>query len=334
MTGDTASRWIPERIVTDANGRERCRWVDVAGLRFTDPFFDSTLVRRQRHAGTERWTSIDELHAAAAAAADPGDLVFIFHPSRCGSTLMAQLFGLDERTLVLSEAPLLDALLRSAMPHRDQLFVAALRLLGDPHAGEQRLVVKTDCWHLFHAKTLRRLYPHAAFVLLYRSPAAVLASHQRMRGMQVVPGVLKHAPFAVDYDAESMDLDRYAALVIERHYEAMLELATSDERSLLVSYEEGFPAAFSRVARWLGLSFSPDEMDRIRQRCDYHGKRPGEAFSGEARPIVGDVDLARLESLSDALDENRTSAQRPGSNQSREMPAAVIGANRSPAPMP
>jgi hypothetical protein len=298
--------WIPERIVADASGHERCRWVDVAGLRFTDPFFDSTLVRRQRDTGAERWTAVDELHDAAAAVADVRDLVFIFHVSRCGSTLMSQLFGLDERTIVLSEAPLLDALLRSERPHREALFLAALRLLGQPRAGERRLVVKTDCWHLFHAGTLRRLYPHAAFVLLYRSPAAVLASHQRMRGMHVVPGVLKGTSFQVEYDADRIDLDRYAALVLERHYAAMLDLATTDARSLLVNYEEEFPAAFLRAARWLEMTFSAADLDRIRQRCGYHGKRPGESFGAEARPAVGNVDLAPLESLFAALDERRT----------------------------
>src|SRR5262245_11671005 len=69
--------WIPERIVTDDAGHARCRWIDVAGVRFTDPFFDSTVSRR-RDPGAERWSTVNELLGEAATVPAVEDVVFIF----------------------------------------------------------------------------------------------------------------------------------------------------------------------------------------------------------------------------------------------------------------
>lgn len=297
--------WIPERIVTGNTGDDLCRWIDVAGLRFTDPFFDSTVRGRRRDAPAERWSTVAELLDEAATVPAVDDVVFIFHVSRCGSTLLSQLFGLDEQTLVLSETPLLDAILRTDDGDRERLFDAALRLLGRPRdGGGCRLVVKTDCWHVFHAATLRRLYPRARFVLLYRRPAAVLGSHHKMRGMQMVPGVLE-APFHVPYDPERLSLDQYGAAVLEHYYAAMLDIAAADERSLLASYEEGFPAVFLRTAGWLGLSFDSERLAQLHERCGYHAKRPHETFGAETLPSLTGVDIRPLDAVFAALEERR-----------------------------
>lgn len=302
--------WIPERIVTDRAGEERCRWFDVAGLRFTEPFFDDTVRRRRRGAQAERWSTVAELLDEAATVPAVDNIVFIFHVSRCGSTLMSQLFGLDEHTLVLSETPLLDAILRADRGDRERLFDAALRLLARPRGGIQsRLVVKTDCWHLFQAATLRRLYPQAPFVLLYRRPAAVLGSHQKMRGMQMVPGLLD--AIEVPFDPERLSFDQYGAVVLERLYAAMLDVAAADDRSLLVSYEQGFPEAFLRTARWLDLSFDAEGLRQIHERCGYHAKRPDEKFGAEALPPLQDLDLRPLDWLFAALEHRRTVAGLP-----------------------
>lgn len=306
MSVDASPCWIPDRFVADSTGDARCRWVDVAGIRFTDPFFASSVSRRRRDPDSERWSTAAELLDEAATVPAVDDVVFIFHVSRCGSTLMSQLFGLDDRTLVISEAPLLDAILRSGHGDRERLFDAALRLLARPR-GEAfaRLVVKTDCWHLFYAGTLRTLYPQARFILLYRRPSAVLASHQKGRGMQMAPGVLD-GPFHVPYDPERLSLDQYAAAVLERHYAAMLDVAARDQRRLLASYGEGFPGVFLRTTAWLGRSFDDDTMRQIHERCGYHAKHPYEKFGAETLPSLESVELRTLDSLFRALEHRRT----------------------------
>src|SRR5690606_34626620 len=117
---------------------------------------------------------------------------FIFHVSRCGSTLLSQLLDLDEANIVLSEVPLLDQLLRLpetfpgiSRAQQETALQATIRLLGQKRTGhEKQLFIKLDSWHVFFAATLRKQYPSVPFILLYRAPDEVFESHRRHRGMQ------------------------------------------------------------------------------------------------------------------------------------------------------
>ncbi len=301
------SHWIPERLVRGPQ-ETRCRWIDIGDVRYSEPFFDMTLARRRRDRPAQSISSLQEVYDRAAETSSVEPSAFFFHVSRCGSTLFCQLLCLDERAIVLSEPPILDEVLRSGLSDRERLFVATLRLLCRHRFGaERKAFIKTDCWHLFDAATLRRLYPHTPFVLLYRSPEAVLASHRRARGMQMVPGLVTGTSASIDYDPECHTLDQYAGSVLERLYHAMLEIALSDSNCLLVSYDERFPGAFLRTAERLGLDFGEESLGRIRERCGYHAKTPQETFRKEELPAVTGVDLAFLRSLYGRLEEQRRS---------------------------
>ena len=300
------SCWIPERLVR-TDGGVRCEWLDAGDLRFTDPFFETTLARLRRHRPERRSLPLQHLHDAAAAVPALQPSAFVFHVSRCGSTLLSQLFACSDMAVVLSEVPLLDELLRSDFADREALYTSALRLLGRRRfSDDERLVVKTDCWHLFYAADLRRLYPDTPFVLLYRAPEAVLASHRRARGIHVVPGLLTPAPFAVEYDPARLTLDQYAAAVLERHYRAMLDVAATDARAMLVSYGEGFPAAFERIVRRLDFPIDDRFVARVHERCSYDGKDPGAVFHESQRAALSGVDIQPVRQLFDRLEDMRT----------------------------
>lgn len=313
-----ASAWIPSRLSAAGDG-VHCEWVDAAGIRFTDPFFETTLARCRRDGRARMTSTLDHLCDLAEQTA-PVSPVFIFHVSRCGSTLLGQLFGIDERAIVLSEAPVLDDILGLDPKHGDRAFDAALRLLVNPSgpgasgSGADLCIVKTDCWHVFHAARIRRLYPDARFILLYRSPGAVLGSQRKARGMHMVPGLLPQLPFRVTYDPAHMSLDQYAAQVLARHYQTMLELAASDRHSLLVNYGEGFPDAFLRAAEWLGVAIDAAHAARARERCAFHAKRPQETFAADATPPPGDADLAPLDALFNQLEARRAAASKAAVN--------------------
>jgi hypothetical protein len=49
--------------------------------------------------------------------------------------------------------------------------------LGQARAGETRLFLKLDCWHMRDLPLFRRAFPNTPWVFLYRDPVEVLVSH-------------------------------------------------------------------------------------------------------------------------------------------------------------
>src|SRR6185436_3979913 len=143
---------------------------------------------------------------------------FIFHISRCGSTLISQLLSLQSSNIVLSEVPFFDELLMwgyknncmpAALPHLRSAFeiIAAKR-----NENDSKLFIKTDCWHIHFYKQLRELYPQTAFILLYRRPDEVIRSHQKNKGRHVIPGLIEPGIFGFDKNAiGNFGLDEYMA---------------------------------------------------------------------------------------------------------------------------
>jgi hypothetical protein len=128
--------------------------------------------------------------------------------------------------------------------------------------------------------------------------------------MHMVPGLLERAPFAVDYDSTRKTLDQYAAEVLALYYRAMLDVAAIDRRVLLVSYEEGFPAAFERIAAWLEIPLDARLRERVHERCARDGKNPKMTFERPETTESSSPALGELPSLFAALEVMRLSSMR------------------------
>ena len=83
---------------------------------------------------------------------------FIFHMSRCGSTLVAQLLATVPGHFVVSEASILESVLKSrvAGDGPEQQAARLRAVVGAMHRGEgpgeSRLFVKFDAWHTLHRR--------------------------------------------------------------------------------------------------------------------------------------------------------------------------------------
>ncbi|HET9222191.1 MAG TPA: hypothetical protein VFO07_06795, partial [Roseiflexaceae bacterium] len=103
--------WIPVRISWEQL-RPIVEWRYVGDARFTEPFFEQTISACLRHPFSRLFflrTPVDalaQLHAARPGVAPSG---FVFHMSRCGSTLVAQMLATLPQTLVIAEAEPIDA---------------------------------------------------------------------------------------------------------------------------------------------------------------------------------------------------------------------------------
>ena len=285
-------QWVPYKLVIEAD-QTTCRWLYVEDQSFSEPFFDDTIHRCRSYSSyrPHSVSNINILNEWVQSLPSVPPTAFIFHISRCGSTLLSQLLGLNPEHIVLSEVPFLDELLRA--PYKKEIypafeqipaFKAAIKFYGQKRNGnESRLFIKTDSWHVFFYKTIRALYPEVPFILLYRDPREVIHSHRKKRGMQAVPGVIEPAIFGFE-EPLTTDLDAHMANVITKYFEKFLEIIANDPQSLLVNYNDGMMNVMERIAEFTSLPLSDEEYEQMRTRCSYHAKFPDQVFSEAYAP--------------------------------------------------
>lgn len=189
---DALKGWLPISIVRrDHEWRVDWCWFGEAPL--TQPFFRDAVddaLRLPFNQAFRRETSLKTLIEWEVPAAQPQ--AFIYHASRCGSTLLSQMLAQVGDRIVVSEPPALDTLLCADLD--DDVRQAALRGLlaayGQRRSGKERaLVVKLDAWNIEQLPLLHACYPNTPWLFVYRNPLEIAASHWRRPGMHMVPGL-------------------------------------------------------------------------------------------------------------------------------------------------
>ena len=235
--------WVPVAVDGDA-----VEWRHLPGQRFTEPFFEDTL-RRHPPAPVRRITRAE---AVEWAARHPGlaPTGFVFHLSRCGSTLVAQMLAAVEENRVTSEPPAADQALAAGDPG---LVGAILSALARPNAGETRFFVKFDCWHIHHYALVRRVFPSVPAIFLYRDPLEVLVSQMRNPGMWTV-------------GSGELPRERHVAGLLERILRAALGHAEGlrARRDLLEAAERALAGAEEVVLQQVDAADARDLADARR----------------------------------------------------------------------
>ncbi len=309
--------WVPEKILID--DRELIfKCLCCSDLPFTEPFFDDTL-RKFRTLDLNRkqykcFVGAEMINEWAGNIDFVPPTAFIFHVSRCGSTLVSQSLGLNNEFISLSEVPVLDQILRLTVSNdeevkgkAEQLFKSLVKIYGAQRTGvENKLFIKTDCWHLMFYKQLRSLYPTTPFIIMYRQPAAVIESNKRSKGIQCIHSYVPPEIYGMEGKLKSDDLvpDNYFKIALEQFFRAIIEIAANENQVLLLNYNEGIPALMSKIAGYTGLSFSGEFESKILKRSAYHAKNPDEEFV-EQNTAAKFSDITVLEELYNSIENIR-----------------------------
>jgi hypothetical protein len=287
---DEIKDWLPWKLLDHAT-EPACSWLYTGDKSFTEPFFDDTIsVCRRMEYNCKSFKPVSSLSlmsewANSADALSPSAI--IFHVSRCGSTLLSQLLGLDESNITLSEVPFFDDILR--LPFKNKAYnnhmaaeflKAAVNLYGRKKSGDEKhLFIKTDSWHIHFYESLRSLYPAVPFIFLYRNPWEVVLSQRRQRGMHAVPGFIEPAIFGFSNQQVSPhNLDYYMTKVLEGYVNKMIEIVQADKQVLLVNYNEGLDNIFTKMYALLGLKIDVKTRSQLTERTLFHAKHPHQLF--------------------------------------------------------
>src|ERR1044072_6022705 len=148
MNADLKGFLPVDAVVVD--GRPGLWWLEMSGVSLAEPFFQQTVERAKRQGREERFTEFDVLLQLEKQLESVEPTGFIFHSSRCGSTLVANACRAVSGAIVLSEANAVDKLIARFITDADNTVKESLYsvfLRGVVHALAQRRTCQER--HLF-----------------------------------------------------------------------------------------------------------------------------------------------------------------------------------------
>ena len=293
--GMSLAGWYP--VALDASGAEPVLAWRYLGERLLDAaFFQdnfSTLATEDRRVCYTPLAALAQFDAGQGAGLrclQPG--AFVFHVSRCGSTLLTQMLSQLPSCVALPEPPVLDAFFRvlNARPQcmdAPVIFRQLLAALGQARrASETHLIIKLDCWHAPWMAWVRQVYPDVPLFFLYREPQQVLDSHRRQRGLEMVPGLLPLGPLQLTGQMQHAgDLDGYAVQVLGAIYRQALDLAAANGVHWL-NYSQLPAAVWTELMPAMGMACSADELAAVQKRSQFHAKHGGAQFVGDPKATL------------------------------------------------
>ncbi len=248
-------------------------WLEFEGADLREPFFQSSIERllRERPQVKPLTTNVNGLRALAKLpSASPSG--FIFHTSRCGSTLLANALRSVESSVVVSEPQPLNALI-APVSHRvwppDEKNVPALRddllvaVIGKfAQLGDTGTFIKCNSLTALLLPVIRRIYPQVPIIFIYRDPLEVVQAN-----VTTPPGWVRHrqdpdtASQLFGWPPESlprMGIEEYFARVFAAV--SATALANRGENVHIIGYDDIRLASIEKIFTLLGAPL--DHLDR------------------------------------------------------------------------
>ena len=264
-------------------GRPGLMWMEMSGIRLTEPFFQQTVERARKENRAERFTEFDVLLQLEKQLESVEPTGFIFHSSRCGSTLVANACRAVSNSIVLSEANAIDKLIARFItdadnPVKESLYSVFLRgvvhALAQRRTGtEQHLFIKFACCSFAQLERIKRIWPAVPWLFLYRDPVETIVSNLKDvppwlldNDRRVLASITGQSP---DEVAE-MPLEELCARTIGSLFSTAHRLANDGQ--LLLNYKQLSVSVISSVLRFFKVSPSATELETIERGSQLYSK--------------------------------------------------------------
>jgi hypothetical protein len=283
--------WLPvDAVVVD--GRPGLWWMEMSGVSLAEPFFQQTVERARKENRAERFTEFDVLLQLEKQLDSVAPTGFIFHSSRCGSTLVANACRAVSNSIVLSEANAIDKLIARFItdadnPVKESLYSVFLR--GAIHAlaqrrfgNEQHLFIKFACCSVAQLERIKRVWPNVPWLFIYRDPVETIVSNMKDVPPWLIDNDRRVLSSIIDGDAE-IGLEELCARTIGSFYSTAYNLA--DRNSMLLNYNQLSVPVIASVLNFFKIDLSTEELETIARTSETYSK----AVSG-TRAFVADAE--------------------------------------------
>lgn len=298
-----------DAVVVD--GRPGLTWMNMSDVELKEPFFQQTVdrVRDEEPWRGVLFTEFDALLQLDQFLPRVRPAGFIFHSSRCGSTLVANACRALDDSIVLSEAYVIDKLVARFItdagddPVKSSLYSVLLRaavnaLAYNDRVNKPRVFVKFSCCGVSQLERIARIWPDVPWVFLYRDPVETIVSNMKMVPAWLLDEdrrILAHVTGTTPAAISEMSLEELCARSIGGFYAAAHSVANGN--CMLLNYNQ---LSVINVLNFFNVSLSAEELERITSGSRSYSKQ----VSG-AREFVPDAEAKR----SSASDKVRQFAQ-------------------------
>ncbi len=264
------------------NSRPFAEWAYFGRIAFTEPFFEDTIGFVLRNPFARAFRQETQLDRGT----NPDPAGFIFHMSRCGSTLVAQMLAALPRNTVISEAPLIDDAIRTGRP--DWLCFVISALCSGPTLRQARRLA-----HPQPSADPRRVPANALGLPLSRSGGGDGFANAPSRPAGAPRCSRSGRSFGLRAeDITGLRRDEWCARVLAGFCESAAKFR-DDPNGLFIDYRELPDAVWTRIAPHFGVSFSREEVEMMRAAAKRDAKEPSRPFyaqnpeeHGQASPAV------------------------------------------------
>ena len=301
-----------DAVVVD--GRPGLVWMDMSEVSLTEPFFQQTVERARRENRAERFTEFDVLLQLEKELNSVEPTGFIFHSSRCGSTLVANACRAVSNSIVLSEANAIDKLIARFItdadnPVKESLYSVFLRgvvhaLAQRRSANEQHLFIKFACCSFAQLERIKRIWPNMPWLFLYRDPVETIVSNMRDVPPWLIDNDRRVLSSIIGTDTSEMSLEELCARTIGSLYSTAYKLA--NDNSMLLNYKQLSVPVIARILNFFNVSLSSEELETIARTSGVYSKE----VSG-TRAFVSDADAKQKLASDTAREMSERWAEEP-----------------------
>jgi len=269
------------------------------------PFIQALREKNQiSQVGGRSFIPLSSLAEALAAPEAMSPKLFIYHATRCGSTLLGRMLRSNDENRVFNEPSAVTRLLMSIKSIDDQTIdlIHLRNMIGAFGLGappwQKNLVFKFASLCNFYFGDIHGAFPNTPSVFIYRDPVEIMVGLVTEPAMWLYDihyeKLAKVLPWS-QQEAATLDLEHLSCLYLERQFQWALDRAEAFDR--LVNYTELPEAAFEIADSFL--------ESNIREQCSevlpWNAKKPDKPFvpdsskkQGLASALVRELAETRL----------------------------------------
>lgn len=252
--------------------------------------------------GSVRTTNLDALAAVAQFADGHSPTGFIFHVSRCGSTLLRNMLAACPQSVVIGEPSIVNEIIgsTSASERKIQLRGAITALCQSYMGDEKYFFLKFSSQILASIKLFREVFPRTPIVCLYRDPVEVLVACLQQGGSswlqaKKVPTYAARITGMPATVIESLSLKEYAARALGNFFRIIHD--ETDELVLPINYNQLLSKdVLTAICLLFGIPEPDSAVEKMRKISGLDAKKPDRVFvnDSESRQQAAPPEILQL----------------------------------------